>query len=59
MKVAAGQTGTDSQGEPGVKEGRWGGVMFLKEREIWFCGKGWIGLFPKWQTVSLWEIYHE
>lgn len=34
MKVAAGQTGTDSQGEPGVKEGRWGGVMFLKEREI-------------------------
>lgn len=33
--MAAGQTGTDSQGEPGVKEGRWGGgVMFLKEREI-------------------------
>lgn len=35
MKVAAGQTGTDSQGEPGVKEGRWGGGhVFEGERNL-------------------------
>lgn len=33
MKVAAGQTGTDSQGEPGVKEGRWGGGSCFWRRE--------------------------
>ena len=52
MKEAAGQIGTDRKGEP-VREEGWEGV--LKEKDIWFGRKGWKGLLPKWQMVSLWE----
>lgn len=52
MKEAAGQIGTDCKGEPVREDGR---QDVLREKEIWFGRKGWKGLLPKWQMVSLWE----